>query len=159
MHFERAVLPGVGISHRFTTATGGEAGLISYPDGRRDLVVYDPHDPDTALHTVSLDRGEAQALAGLLEATVTVEHVAELERQLPGVSVVRIPVPAGSPADGRPWRDLAPAAKSPSLLAVIRDGKMIPTPGREFVLSAGDELVVAGSEAATAATSDVLTAG
>ncbi|MER7456762.1 TrkA C-terminal domain-containing protein [Micromonospora sp. NPDC126480] len=156
MQVEKTSLPGIGVSQRFTTAGGQRAGLIAYPDGRRDLVIYHPDDPDTAAHTLSLERTEAQLLADLLAAVVTVQHVADLERQLPGITVVRIPIGPGTPADGRAWREVDLGGRALSLLAVIRGDDTIAAPGGDFVLAAGDEAVVAGTEPATSAAADVL---
>ncbi|SCF15840.1 TrkA domain protein [Micromonospora viridifaciens] len=151
MHVEKRTLPGIGVCQRFTTASGQQAGLIAHPNGRRDLVIYHPNDPDTALYTLSLGRTEAQVLSGLLEAVVTVEHLVDLERQVPGLAVVRIAVALGAPGDGRAWRDVDLAGQALSLLAVIRNGETITAPGDDFVVIAGDEVVVAGSEAAVTA--------
>ncbi|MFJ6197513.1 TrkA C-terminal domain-containing protein [Micromonospora sp. NPDC092111] len=156
MRFERTVIPGVGLCQRFTTAHGQRAGVISHLGGRRDVVIYHPEDSDTALCTLVLDQSEAQAVAGVLDQAVTIDHLAELERQLPGITVVRIPVAVGGPADGRRWRDTALSGRPLSLLAVVRAGRVVPTPGDDYVLLAGDEVVVAGAEAATTAATDVL---
>lgn len=159
MRFERTLMAGIGVCQRFTTANGQQAAVISHVNGQRDLVVYHPQDPDTALHTLVLTRNEAQAVATVLDEAVTVDHVADLERRLPGVSVVRIPVSAGSPADGRPFAGTGLAGRPLALLAVVRDGVVVPTPGDGFVLYAGDEVVVAGGEAATTAAVDLLAGG
>lgn len=156
MRFERTVLPGVGLCQRFATAHGQLASVISHPGGRRDVVIYHPQDSDTAICTLVLDQSEAQAVAGVLNQAVTVDHLAELERQLPGVTVVRIPVAVGGVADGRRWRETALSGRPLSLLAVVRAGRVVPTPGEDYVLLAGDEVVVAGAETATTAAVDVL---
>lgn len=156
MQVEKTTLPGIGVSQRFTTAGGQHAGLIAYPDGRRDLVIYHPRDPDTAAYTLALERTEAQVLAGLLEAVVTVQHLADLERHLPGLTVVRIPIGPGAPADGRAWRAVDLGGQALSLLAVVRGDETIPAPGDDFVLAAGDEAVVAGADAAVSVAADAL---
>ncbi|KKJ93721.1 cation:proton antiporter regulatory subunit [Micromonospora sp. HK10] len=151
MHVEKRTLPGIGVCQRFRTASGQQAGLIAHPDGRRDLVIYHPKDPDTALYTLTLGRTEAQVLSGLLEAVVTVEHLVGLDRQVPGLSVVRIAVALGTPGDGRAWRDIDLGGQALSLLAVVRNGETITAPGDDFVIVAGDDVVVAGSEAGISA--------
>ncbi|WP_329010464.1 potassium transporter TrkA [Micromonospora rifamycinica] len=156
MRFERTVLPGVGLCQRFATANGQWASVISHPGGRRDVVIYHPEDGDTALATLVLDQSEAQAFAAVLNQAVTVDHLAELERQLPGVTVVRIPVAVDSVGDGKRWRDTGLSGRPLSLLAVVRAGRVVPTPGDDFVLLAGDEVAVAGTEAATTSAADVL---
>jgi hypothetical protein len=39
-------LPGIGLRHDFVTATGARIGVVTYRDGRRELVVYAQSDPD-----------------------------------------------------------------------------------------------------------------
>ncbi|MFY1682839.1 hypothetical protein ACN265_15000 [Micromonospora sp. WMMD730] len=155
MRFERTVIHGVGLCQRFATAHGQWASVISHPGGRRDIVIYHPDDTDTAVGTLVLDQSEAQAVAGVLNQAITVDHLAELERQLPGVTVVRIPVAVGGDGDGKRWRDTALSGLPLSLLAVVRAGRVVPTPGDDYVLLAGDEVVVAGAEAATTTAVDV----
>jgi TrkA domain protein len=69
---ERVALPGIGVSHTATTGRRQRIGVISHLTGRRDLVVYDPDDPERAAHAVVLDPVEAEHLAGLLAVAVTV---------------------------------------------------------------------------------------
>lgn len=71
MTIERSSLPGIGIVHAVTTAARQRIGVISYVGGRRDLVVYDPDDPDRAAVTVVLEDHEARLLAYLLAGAAT----------------------------------------------------------------------------------------
>jgi TrkA domain protein len=75
MTIERNNLPGIGIVHAVTTAARQRVGVISYVGGRRDLVVYDPDDPDRAAVTVALEDHEAQLLAYLLASAVSDDHL------------------------------------------------------------------------------------
>ena len=54
MDIERVNLPGIGMRHAFTTERGRRIGVVSHHTGRRDLVVYDADDPDTAVVSVAL---------------------------------------------------------------------------------------------------------
>ncbi|MFI5937382.1 potassium transporter TrkA [Actinoplanes sp. NPDC051494] len=71
MTIERTALPGVGISHLVRTQAQERIGVISHLTGHRDLVVYDPEDPDRALRTIALADDEARELATLLRGTGT----------------------------------------------------------------------------------------
>ncbi|GAA0798273.1 TrkA C-terminal domain-containing protein [Spirilliplanes yamanashiensis] len=155
MELERSVLPGLGVVQRFGTAHGQTVGVVSHLSGRREVVIYHPDDGDAVLHTVVLERDEAHAAADLLCAEVTREHVADLERQVPGMAVVRVRVPAGSPYDGLPLPD--PLPPEVSVIAVVRDGRVIPAPAADLALDRDDEVVAAGTTAGTAALGALLT--
>ncbi|MGH3731584.1 MAG: potassium transporter TrkA, partial [Micromonosporaceae bacterium] len=101
MDVERTQLPGIGLRHVFTTARDRRVGVVSYRTGRRDLVVYERDDPDTAMVSVALTSEEANGLAELLGTTRVVERLADLERQVDGLTSAQLPIGAGSPYDGR----------------------------------------------------------
>jgi TrkA domain protein len=63
---ERVALPGIGVCHTATTGRRQRVGVVSHLTGRRDLVIYDPDDPDRAAYAVVLDAAEADHLADLL---------------------------------------------------------------------------------------------
>ncbi|HEX5198347.1 MAG TPA: potassium transporter TrkA [Actinoplanes sp.] len=86
MIIERADLPGIGTGFVAATARDRRIGVVVHRTGRRDLVVYDPEDPDRVAITVTLDAAEAECVAHLLTGTTVVE---------------RPPLPARTPA--RRW--------------------------------------------------------
>ena len=75
-------LPGLGIRHDFATAAGTRIGVITYRDGRRELVVYAERDPDECRASVQLDEEDAHALADLLGGSQIIEHLAR-DRERP----------------------------------------------------------------------------
>lgn len=75
-------LPGIGIRHDFVTAAGTRIGVITYRDGRRELVVFAERDPDECRASVHLDEEDAHALADLLGGSQIIEHL-ERERERP----------------------------------------------------------------------------
>ncbi len=85
MDVERTDLPGIGLRHEFRTARGQHAAVISHFSGRRDLVVYHPHDPDSAVVTLTLLPDEANGLAELLGTARVVERLARLRQQVTGL--------------------------------------------------------------------------
>jgi TrkA domain protein len=159
---ERVALPGIGTCHTATTARRQRIGVVSHRNGRRDLVVYDPDDPHRAAHAVVLDAAEARYVADLLAAAVTVDHVAglerDLERDVAGIDVARIRVPAGSSYDGRPLRDTG-TRFGVSVVAVVRDGRAVAAPSAEFVVRHGDTVVVAGESVGIAALTEAVVSG
>lgn len=160
MEFERSALPGIGLLHVYTTRRGRRIGVISHRTGRRDLVIYDPDDPDTSRETVALDIEEADALAELLAASRIVERLADLEEQVEGLVSERIPITSGSPYDGRPLGDTQARTRTgASIVAVVRDRDVIASPRPDFVFVAGDVVVVVGTAEGTAAVADIFAGG
>ncbi|MFP5363367.1 MAG: hypothetical protein ACLGI5_11640 [Thermoleophilia bacterium] len=75
-------LPGIGIRHDFVTAAGTRIGVITYRDGRRELVVFAEGDPDECRASVELDEEDAHALADMLGGSQIIEHL-EPDREPP----------------------------------------------------------------------------
>lgn len=160
VEIERTALPGIGLQHVFTTERGRRIGVISHRDGRRDLLVYDQHDPDTCVLTQPLTIGEAGALAELLGTARIVERLTELHRQVEGLVSEQIPIMPGSPYDGRPLADTQARTRTgASIVAVVRDGNVVASPRPEFVFAAGDVVVVVGTDEGTAAVADLIASG
>jgi TrkA domain protein len=160
MDLERTALPGIGLQHTFHTARGRRVAVISHRTGRRELVVYDKLDPDTAVLTVSLSAEEANGLAELLGSTRIVERLAELERQVEGLTTAQVPVAAGSPYDGRTLGDTRARTRTgASIVAVVRDGQVHASPRPDFVFAAADVVVVVGTADGTAAVAEILESG
>jgi hypothetical protein len=82
MDIQETALPGVGLGHEFTACAGRHLGVVSYRTGRRDLLLYDPDDPDTCHEVIRFTHEEADALADLLGAARLTGHLAELQQQI-----------------------------------------------------------------------------
>jgi TrkA domain protein len=144
----------------FGTERGYRVGVIAHRTGRRDLVVYDRHDPDRALLTVKLTPEEANALAEMLGTTRIIEHLAELQRQVEGLVTEQIMVEPGSPYDGRLLADTATRTRTgASIVAVVRDREVVASPRTDFRFAAGDVVVVVGTPEGTRAVGDIFTDG
>lgn len=160
MDVERTALPGVGLRHVFATAKGRRVGVVSHRTGRRDLVVYDRTDPDSAVETITLSAEEANALAELLGTARIVERLAELNRQVEGLVSAQISITAGSPYDGRTLGDTQARTRTgASVVAVVRGGQVHVSPRPDFDFQAGDVVVVIGTEEGTAAVAELLVNG
>jgi TrkA domain protein len=109
MDVHRTVPPGIGLRHEFVTERGRRVGVVSHRTGRREVVVYDRADPDTAAVTLTLNADEANGMAELLASTRVVERLGELHRQVEELVSEQIPIPAGSPTMRAPWVTPAPA--------------------------------------------------
>ncbi|WP_127932847.1 cation:proton antiporter regulatory subunit [Nonomuraea polychroma] len=160
MEVEQTALPGIGLRHDFTTRAGRRVGVVSHRTGRRDLVIYDEDDPDRACQTVTLNDEEADALAELLGAPRIVQRLNELHQQVEGLVSVQLPIPADSPYAGRPMGEARVRTRTgASIVAVVRAGRVVASPGPDFVFQAGDVVVVVGSQDSTAEVADILARG
>jgi TrkA domain protein len=160
MELERTALPGVGVSYTLSTDEGRRIGVVAHLRGQRDLISYDAEDRERVLHTVRLSETEARTVAHLLDLPVFVDQVTELARGLNGVDAVRIPIVAGSPYCGRRLGETRARTRTgASIVAVVRDGRAIPSPTPDFAFRMGDGVVAVGDDAATTALRDVLING
>ncbi|WP_019634590.1 cation:proton antiporter regulatory subunit [Actinomadura atramentaria] len=160
MDVERTALPGIGLQHVITTGKGRRIGVISHRTGRRDLVVYDRDDPDSCAVTAALTPEEANAVAELLGTGRIVEHLAELHRQVEGLTTEQIALAADSPYAGRPLGDTRARTRTgASIVAVARRGEVVASPRPDFVFQAGDVVVVVGTDEGTSAVAGILADG
>jgi TrkA domain protein len=160
MNLERTVLLPVGASYAFTTATGQRAAVIVHVSGRRDLVIYDPDDRERVLYTLVLDDGESRTVAELLGVPLVMDRVTELAPTLTGVDAVQIPIPAGSPYAGRRLGDTRARTRTgASIVAVLRDGRVIASPTPDFTFQHGDAVVVVGDDSGISLLRELLVNG
>lgn len=160
MDVEERVLPGVGLAHDFKTRLGRRIGVVSLRSGERELVLYDEQDSDCASDRIVLSWAEASLIAGLLGATPAVASLDEQHGDLDGITSRRIPIPPGSPYDGRVLGDTRARTRTgASIVAVVRGSQLLPSPRPDAGLLAGDVLVVVGTPAGTDAVADLLRNG
>jgi TrkA domain protein len=160
MDVERVNLPGIGTHHAITTARSRRLGVVSHHTGRRDLVVYDKDDPDSAVVSVALTIEEANTLAELLGTARIVERLADLRRQVEGLVTVQIVLAEGAPFVGRTLGDTAARTRTgASIVAVVRDRQVYASPRPDFRFATGDVVVVVGTAEGTAAVAAILTDG
>ena len=154
---EETPLPGIGVRHDVVIAGGRRVGVVSHRDGRRELLFYSERDPDACIAQVRMSAEEAEALAEILGAPRVLERLAALHRQVEGLVSEEILIPHGSPFDGRPLGDTRARTRTgASIVAVIRGGDLIASPGPDFVFAGGDVVVVIGTAEGTSAVADIL---
>jgi TrkA domain protein len=154
---EETPLPGIGLRHDLLTETGRRVGVVSHRDGRRELLVYDEQDPDASAVQIAMTADEAEALAEILGAPRIIERLAALHRQVEGLVSEEIAIPHGSAFDGRPLGETRARTRTgASIVAVIRGGQVLVSPGPDFRLWGGDVVVVIGTHEGTAAVADIL---
>ncbi|WP_238009928.1 TrkA C-terminal domain-containing protein [Dactylosporangium sp. AC04546] len=144
-------LPGVGTLHLLHAADGHHVGIVQHADDRRELVVYDPADPDTRMTGVLLDPAEARVLADVLGVRGPTVHCARLDRYADRVAVLQVLIGAG-----RPSADTG--VTGAVVAAVVRDDEVLVALPGQFQFRPGDVVVVVGRPDAALEVIDILTA-
>lgn len=157
MEVRETALPGIGVRHEFTTSHGHRVGLVSHRSGRRDVLLFDERDPDAAGTAIVLTADEAEALATLLGAARITRELTDLPERVEGLVVEWLPLPASSRYAGRALGETRARTRTgASIVAVVRDSAVHPSPGPEFGLRAGDHLVTVGTPQGVAAVTELL---
>lgn len=150
-------LPGIGVRHSFVTRQGREVGVVSHRTGRHELVVYDRADPDTCREVIALTPEEADALAELLGAPRIVAKLAEIRDRLPDLVTEQLPVARSSRFAGRTLGDTQARTRTgASIVAVVRQGQVIPSPLPDFRFEPGDLVVVVGTRRGVDGVAEIL---
>jgi len=138
-------LPGVGVRHEFTTGRGDRVSVLVFRTGRREVALYDPHDPDAASAVLHLDEDDARTLTDLLGGNPVTEAVAGMQ-QIEGVVLDWIPVTASSSLAGVSIADGQIRTRTgASVVAIVRTDSTLPAPEPTEVLRAGDTVVAVGT--------------
>ena len=146
MEIQETALPGVGLRQEFTTSAGRQLGVVSYRTGRRELLLYDPDDPDACREVIRLIPEEADALADLLGVARLGGRLAELQQQLAGLAISWLTIRDGSPyATGTIADPQARSRTGVSIVAVQREQTAFPAPTPDFGFQPGDTAVVIGT--------------
>jgi TrkA domain protein len=146
MEIRETTLPGVGLRHDFTISAGRQLGVVSYRSGRRELLLYDPDDPDACREVIRLIPEEADALADLLGVARLGGRLAELQQQLAGLAISWLTIRDGSPyARGTIADTQARSRTGVSIVAVLREQTASPAPTPDFGFQPGDTAVVIGT--------------
>jgi TrkA domain protein len=160
VNVEVTPLPGIGTRQDFVSRNGRRIGVITYRDGRVELIVSREDDPDGCAASIPLSVDEASALAGLLGAPQLVAQLSKENAALAGVHTKQLQLAHGSPYDGRTLGDTALRTRTAvSVVAVVRVGTVHPSPRPDFVLGGGDALVTIGTSEGLAKAADVLDRG
>ncbi len=143
---EKVDLPGIGFRHDVITGNGRRISIVSHRDGARELALFDEIDPDASTDSVPLSDQEAAALADLLGNSVSLAQVTALGEETAGLFTEHLLLSANSKYANHPLGDTkARTRTSVSIVAVVRDGNVIPSPKPDFVLEAGDSIVAVGT--------------
>jgi TrkA domain protein len=157
---EETALPGIGVRQEIHTVAGRRVGVLTHRNGRRDLLLYDRRDPDACSEVVRLTDEEADALAEVLGAPRVVERLAALHEQASALVTEQVRIEPGSPYDGRTLGETRARTRTgASIVAVLRESAVIPSPGPDFGFAAGDTVVAVGTGEGTAALARIIDSG
>ncbi len=142
---EETQLPGMGIRYEFRTSRGTRLGVVHHRTGRRELLVYDPNDPDTCREIIALDPDDSRTLAEVLGGSRVAEQLEHLQK-VEGLAIDWLPLPSNTAFAGGTIGDTEARTRTGvSIVAVIRGEEAFPAPGPDFGLQAGDTLLVVGT--------------
>lgn len=157
---EKTDLPGIGVRHEVATSSGERVGVVAHHDGRRDLVFFDPDDPDSCKVSVSLTDDEAGTLADVLGTSIMLSQLADIRQTADDLYTEQLSIPADSPYADRPLgATKARTRTGASVVAILRGKKALASPSPDFVLSAGDIIVAVGTRRGLDALADILANG
>jgi TrkA domain protein len=138
-------LPGLGIRYEFTTRRGSRLGIVHHRTGRRELLIYEPEDPDTCRDVVALDEDDSRTLAELLGGSRVEEELDRLQA-VEGLAIDWLPVDESGPYTRKTIGDTQARTRTGvSIVAIIRGEGAIPAPGPDHPLQSGDTLLVVGT--------------
>jgi len=122
-------LPGIGVRYEFVTEDGDRVAVVHHRSGVRELVLFERDDPDTSHDLLRLGPEDSRTLAELLGVSQVAKDLAELERDVEGLAVDRLPLGAASPFDGKAIGDTRARTRTGvSIVAVLRGDEAHPAP-------------------------------
>jgi TrkA domain protein len=160
VRIERVDLPGIGVRNDILTEGGRRISVITYRTGERDIAIFDTGDPDACTDSVALTDDEATRIGEMLGAAVTLSKLTGLGDAAVGLFTEEVQLPVDSGFSGRPMGDTkARTLTGTSIVALARDGQIIPSPGPETILQAGDVIVAVGTRKGLDALVDIIDRG
>lgn len=160
MDVNEVLLPGIGLRYEFDNADGDRIGVIAKRTGDFEVVIYPANDQDCAQPLFRLTEEEADTLAQILGAPRIAERFVDLTREVPDLDAGQVSVRPGSPFVDRPLGDTAVRTRTgASIVAIVRDETVLPSPRPAEPLRAGDVLVVIGTEDGLRKVEQIITRG
>lgn len=142
---EETPLPGVGVRYSFVASSGARVSILHHHSGRHQLFIGDPEDPDTSRLVLEFGDEDSHVLAELMGASRVVREIDHLRQAVAGLAIEWLQIPSGARAAGRTIGDLQiRSSTGVTVVAGLRGGEALPVPGPDFVIEAGDTLIVMG---------------
>ncbi|MEO5780124.1 MULTISPECIES: cation:proton antiporter regulatory subunit [Arthrobacter] len=147
MNVDETDLPGLGRRKDFMTASGRRIGIVEYREGQTELIVSTWDDPDTCQASIPLTTEEANTLGNLLGGQRLAAQLAEAHREVPGIVTRQFSIGAEAPYTDQPMGKACIRSRSgASIVAIMREGEVLASPGPDVVLRCGDLLVAVGTQ-------------
>ncbi|MFC8039954.1 cation:proton antiporter regulatory subunit [Paenarthrobacter sp. NPDC057355] len=160
MNVEETELPGLGIRKDFVTASGRRIGVVELREGETELFVSTWDDPDTCQASIPLTADEASTLGNLLGGQHIAMRLAEAHREVPGIVTRQFSITADSPFVNQAMGKAQIRTRSGvSIVAIMREGEVVPSPAPDVVLHTGDLLVAVGTQEGLDSAADILRNG
>lgn len=143
---EETLLPGVGVRHEFTTASGERVSVLTHRGGRREVAVYDRVDPDACTTFLHLSPDDSRSLVELLGGSQVSEALGAVQQQVEGLAIDWVTVNPGTAFVGATIGKGEFRTKTgASIVAILRDSVTVAAPGPEHAFAAGDVVVAVGT--------------
>ncbi len=147
MKVDETDLPGFGRRKDFVTASGRRIGVVELREGRTELIVSTWDDPDTCQASIALTGDEAATLGNLLGGQHLAMTLTEAHRDIPGIVTRQFSIAADSPFQNQPMGKAQIRTRcGVSIVAIMREGEVVPSPAPDVVLHPGDLLVAVGTQ-------------
>ncbi|BCW12324.1 MULTISPECIES: cation:proton antiporter regulatory subunit [Paenarthrobacter] len=160
MNVDETELPGLGIRKDFVTASGRRIGVVELREGETELFVSTWDDPDTCQASIPLTADEASTLGNLLGGQHIAMRLAEAHREVPGIVTRQFSITADSPFVNQAMGKAQIRTRSGvSIVAIMREGEVVPSPAPDVVLHTGDLLVAVGTQEGLDSAADILRNG
>ncbi|WP_457973310.1 cation:proton antiporter regulatory subunit [Arthrobacter sp. D1-17] len=160
MNVEETDLPGLGRRKDFMTASGRRIGVVELREGQTELFVSTWDDPDTCQASIPLTGDEAATLGNLLGGQHLAMKLTEAHKEVPGIVTRQFSIAPDSPFQNQPMGKACIRTRcGVSIVAIMREGEVVPSPGPDVVLHAGDLLVAVGTQEGLDTAADILRNG
>ena len=160
MNVDETNLPGLGRRKDFMTASGRRIGVVELREGQTELIVSTWDDPDTCQASIPLTSDEAATLGNLLGGMHLAMKLAEEHKDVPGIVTRQFSIAADSPFQNQPMGKARIRTRcGVSIVAIMREGEVVPSPGPDLVLHPGDLLVAVGTQEGLDSAADILRNG
>ncbi|WP_426997310.1 cation:proton antiporter regulatory subunit [Pseudarthrobacter sp. N5] len=160
MNVDETDLPGFGRRKDFMTASGRRIGVVELREGQTELIVSTWDDPDTCQASIPLTGDEAATLGNLLGAQHLAMKLTEAHKEVPGIVTRQFSIAPDSPFQNQPMGKACIRTRSGvSIVAIMREGEVLPSPGPDVVLHTSDLLVAVGTQEGLDSAADILRNG
>lgn len=157
MNIEETPLPGIGVRRELRLASGRRVGVVTHRDGQTELILSRVDDPDACAASIPLSAEEAAGLGSLLGSAQLIAQLTAEHENISGVTTHQILIRKGSAYAGRPLGDTQMRTRTgTSIVALLRDGKVIGSPRPDEVLHVDDMVVIVGTDQGLADAAQIL---